>query len=76
MKSLYMLLCVAAMTGCASKPFANRLSVSLDGGEVYVNSMYGPIGLTSKVDARDAEVVREMQRLKAVVDALKRQQPE
>ena len=70
------LLVTFALAGCGSNPFkgefANRLSMSIAGDEAYVNSMYGWIGVTSKIDQRDAEVLRELQRLRAIVDAIQR----
>ena len=77
MKTLLIAACVA-LAGCSSNPlkgqFANRLSVSLSGDEAYVNSMYGWLGVTSKIDGRDAEVIRELVRLRAVVEAVQRAQ--
>lgn len=72
MKTIAILICALAFTGCAQ--FTNRVSVVLGTDEVLINSMYGPLGITSKVDARDAGVIREMARLKAVLEAMKRQQ--
>lgn len=63
-----------AITGCSSNPLANRISLPLGGSDVYVNSMYGPVGITSKVDPQDAEVLRELVRLRAMVEAVARAQ--
>jgi hypothetical protein len=72
MKRTAILICALALSACSQ--FTNRVSVVLGTDEVLINSMYGPLGITSKVDARDAEVIREIQRLKAVLEAMKRQQ--
>jgi hypothetical protein len=64
---------LALLAGCESMsgfmPLANRVSVSLDGREAYVNSMYGWIGITSKIAKPDAEALIEMQRIKARAEA-------
>lgn len=77
MKTLLLALCLV-LAGCGTNPFkgqfANRLSVSVAGDEAYVNSMYGWIGVTSKIDDRDAEVLRELVRLRAMVEAVQRAQ--
>ncbi len=62
------------LAGCSSSPLANRISLPLGGNEAYVNSMYGPIGITSKVDPQDAEILRELVRLRATVEAIQRAQ--
>ena len=62
------------LAGCSSSPLANRISLPLGGNEAYVNSMYGPIGITSKVDPHDAEILRELVRLRATVEAIQRAQ--
>lgn len=55
---LCLLLLTVLLSGCSTvSSFDNRVSCSLDGKEAYVNSMYGPLGVTSKVDKRDAEVI-------------------
>jgi len=68
------LIACLAITGCSSNPLANRISLPLGGSDVYVNSMYGPVGITSKVDPQDAEVLRELVRLRAMVEAVARAQ--
>ena len=69
-------ICIAALvlSACSSNPLTNRLSMTLAGDEAYVNSMYGPIGVTSKIDPKDAEIIRELQRLGAMVAAIQRAQ--
>jgi len=77
MKTL-LLVVTLALAGCGSNPllgqFANRVSMSLAGDEGYVNSMYGWIGVTSKIDQRDVEVLRELTRLRGIVEAIQRAQ--
>jgi hypothetical protein len=67
---LLLILLPALLVGCSSNPLTNRISVTLDGKDAYVNSMYGPIGVTSKIDPKDAEVLREITKLKAMLDAV------
>lgn len=66
------------LAGCGSNPFkgefTNRLSMTLGGDEAHVSSMYGPLGITSKIDPKDAEVLRELVRLRAMVEAIARAQ--
>lgn len=50
----------ALLSGCGSLPtdmLANRVSCTLDRKEGLVSSMYGAIGITSKVYAADAAVM-------------------
>lgn len=59
MKNVLILVSAITLTGCGSiapSTFANRLSCSLDRSIVFVNSMYGPIGVTSKGEPADAAV--------------------
>ena len=71
------LLC-ALLTGCGTNPFkgefTNRVSMTLGGDEAHISSMYGPLGITSKVDPKDVEVLRELMRLRGIVEALQRAQ--
>jgi hypothetical protein len=69
-----LMLVALLLAGCESSPLANRVSMTLAGDEAYVNSMYGPLGLTSKIDKRDAEILRELGRLRAMVEAVQRAQ--
>ncbi len=49
---------VALLTGCAATDFlTNRVSCTVDGAKAMVNSMYGPVGISSKVDQADADVI-------------------
>lgn len=51
------MLCLT-LQGCASTDFfANRVSCTVSGGTAFVNSMYGPLGITSKIAASDATVI-------------------
>lgn len=53
-----LLFSVTVLSGCTTlKAFDNRVSCSMDRQEAYVNSMYGPIGVTSKVSAKDAKEI-------------------
>jgi aromatic ring-opening dioxygenase LigB subunit len=74
----YLILLSLMLTGCGTNPlagkFTNRVSMTLGGDEAHVSSMYGPIGITSKVDPKDAEVLRELVRLRAMVEAIARAQ--
>jgi hypothetical protein len=74
MKRAAMILAAVLLSACESSPLANRVSMTLAGDEAYVNSMYGFIGVTSKIDKRDAEIMRELVRLKAMVEAVQRAQ--
>jgi hypothetical protein len=66
------------LAGCGTNPFkgefTNRVSMTLGGDEAHISSMYGPIGITSKVDPKDAEVLRELVRLRGMVEAIQRAQ--
>jgi hypothetical protein len=59
MNRILILAALLALSGCSTLKgtFANRASCSLDGHLLLVSSMYGPIGITSKVDEADAAVV-------------------
>lgn len=56
-----MMLVVAALwlSGCAALDgaLANRLACSVAGDGAYMVSMYGPVGVASVIDARDARRV-------------------
>jgi aromatic ring-opening dioxygenase LigB subunit len=66
------------LAGCGTNPFngefTNRVVMTLSGDEAHVNSMYGPLGIASKVDPKDAEVIRELIRLRGMVEAIQRAQ--
>jgi aromatic ring-opening dioxygenase LigB subunit len=72
------ILSVIMLAGCGTNPFkgefTNRVVMTLSGDEAHVNSMYGPLGIASKVDPKDAEVLRELVRLRAMVEAIARAQ--
>lgn len=61
MKSVFALSPALAVSGCASfeKTFANRIVFTADGKSAMVNSMYGPLGIASKVDPEDAKAMIE-----------------
>jgi aromatic ring-opening dioxygenase LigB subunit len=71
-------LSVMLLAGCGTNPFkgefTNRVSMTLGGDEAHVSSMYGPIGITSKVDPKDAEILRELMKLRGMVEAIQRAQ--
>jgi aromatic ring-opening dioxygenase LigB subunit len=71
-------LSVVLLAGCGTNPFkgefTNRVTMTLAGDEAHINSMYGPLGIASKVDQKDVEVLRELQRLRQMVEALQRAQ--
>ena len=50
-----------ALSGCANSGinFDNRLSVSLAGDKLFINSMYGPLGITSEVSDKDRAALLE-----------------
>jgi hypothetical protein len=47
------------LSGCASMKgtFENRVACTADGKELLVASMYGPIGVVSKISEDDAAVI-------------------
>jgi hypothetical protein len=76
MKRILLLALLSGLAGCGSNPlagkFTNRVSMTLGEDEGLISSMYGPIGITSKIDPKDAEVLRELFRLRKMVEALQR----
>lgn len=59
MRLILALVLAASLTGCADFKgvFANRLSCTLDRTAAFMNSLYGPIGITTKVAEADAVVL-------------------
>ncbi len=58
MSKIFLVFLCMLLSGCASLDFLeNRVSCSVDGKQAYVNSMYGPVGVTSKVAKADAAVI-------------------
>lgn len=56
----YSLLClIVLLSGCSTVAgtFDNRLTCSLAGDKAYVASLYGPIGVTAEIAAKDAKVI-------------------
>lgn len=53
MKKWFLILAAVSLTGCGSlsKEFNNKLACSAE-GEAYVVSLYGPIGIASKIDGK------------------------
>ena len=46
------------LCGCSTlESLENRVSCSADGKHAYINSLYGPVGVTSKIAAADAKVI-------------------
>ena len=57
MKYLLLIL-LLPLTGCATlEMLDNRVSCTVSGDQAYVNSMYGPIGVSSKIAKQDADAI-------------------
>jgi hypothetical protein len=57
MRKTFLLLTLASLAGCATSPaLDNMASCTLAGDAMLVSSMYGPVGVTSKIRAADAAV--------------------
>lgn len=52
------LVMIALTSGCATGTFQNRIAVTLTCDRAFVNSLYGPFGITSELSAVDAAVLR------------------
>lgn len=58
MKTISIIISALLLAGCATDGFlTNRVSCAVGGVHGFVNSMYGPVGLTSKVAQEDADVI-------------------
>lgn len=59
MKSILILALALSLTGCANLKgaFANRAACTVSGQQLLVASMYGPIGIVSKIDAADSAAI-------------------
>jgi hypothetical protein len=58
MRYLFALLALFALSGCAQlSKLENRVACTPDGKEMLYASMYGPIGIASRVDAKDAKAL-------------------
>lgn len=59
MKSLALIALALSLSGCANLKgaFANRAACTVSGQQLLIASMYGPIGIVSKVDAADSAAV-------------------
>ena len=52
-------------SGCSSfeKQFENRVSCAVGERKAFINSFYGVIGLTSKVESKDSEFICSKEKL-------------
>lgn len=57
--SLLILLLTSGCAGTKLDTFDNRLSLSLAGDKLFINSMYGPLGITSEVSDKDRAALLE-----------------
>lgn len=59
MKRLLALALILPLVGCANLKgaFANRAACTVSGQQLLVASMYGPIGIVSKIDAADSAAI-------------------
>lgn len=64
------LLLALALTGCDKSTFANRLTTTLTGDRLFVNSLYGPVGLTAELAPEDAAEIRKLLQLRPTVPVL------
>lgn len=56
MRKVFGILVILALSGCAQlEMLDNRVSCTVGGDQAYVNSMYGPLGVTSKISQKDSE---------------------
>jgi hypothetical protein len=57
--SIAAVLLIMTLTGCSSmeKTFENRVACTADGKQLLVASLYGPIGVASKISPDDAAVI-------------------
>lgn len=58
-KTVLSLALALSLTGCANLKgmFANRAACTVSGEELLIASMYGPIGIVSKIDPADSAAV-------------------
>ena len=60
-KSVLVLAMVAIMSGCSTldvgDQLENRVSCSVDGQKAFFNSMFSILGITHRVDEKDAAVI-------------------
>lgn len=59
MKSFTIAICLLLLSGCANLKgtFANRAACTVSGQQLLIASMYGPIGIVSKVDEADSAAI-------------------
>lgn len=58
-KLLIVAMLAITMSGCAtiSEQLENRVSCSVDGKKAFFNSMFSILGITYRVDERDAKII-------------------
>lgn len=71
MRAITVILAAALLAGCGTLDmldgkFQNVLVLSISGDRAFVNSLYGPIGISSELRAEDAA---ELRRLRAPAKA-------
>ena len=59
MRKLIVVLAVLALSGCSTfkGTFENRAVCTVSGGQMMAVSLYGPLGIASKISAEDAAAV-------------------
>lgn len=60
MKSSLILLSLLSLSACGSIPngtFDNRAACTMDGAKAYFLSLYGPVGVSAEISAKDAAVM-------------------
>ena len=59
MKKMLLIVCVVALSGCASisEQLENRAVCTVSKDQAFVISMYGPIGIASKLSDKDSPVI-------------------
>lgn len=58
MKLALILAAAAFLSGCSTANLlTNRVACTVDGKQAHYVSLYGPLGIASKVDEADAEVI-------------------
>lgn len=56
--TLALILAASLLAGCSTTELlANRITCTVDGKQAHVVSLYGPLGIASKIDPDDAAVV-------------------
>lgn len=53
-----LILAACLLAGCSTTELlANRITCTIDGQQAHVVSLYGPLGIASKVDAADVAII-------------------